>query len=675
MNTNKAVKLILSLLVTALLVVACAAPEPEVVEKIVEKEVTVVVEKEVEVEVEKEVEVIKEVEVEKEVEVVKEVEVIKEVEVVKEVPVIVRDPNAILDIIAVQHAECAWDSFWCTVQAGIEQGAADNGVNVTILAPDEFDVDKTASLIEQAVAAQPDAIMLTVTDATVFADPIQSAIDAGIPVVAYNAGNGPIVDGIPYLTYFGQDEYAGGYLGGQRLAAAGGTNGVCVNHAPGHTGVAKRCAGFEAAMTEAGMGYEELVINDDPAESATIIGDYYAANPDVDIFITMGPNGATPFYQFMSNEGLTTDDITHGTFDNSEEITAKIKDGTTMFGIDQQPYLQGYGAVTALTLVGRYGILPAGPVTATGPGFITADSLVDSPGADYPMSVIAVQHAECAWDAFWCVVQNGANEAAGRMNIDLQILAPDEFDVDKTASLIEQAVAAQPDAIMLTVTDATVFADPIQSALDAGIPVVAYNSGAGPVDDGIPYMTYFGQDEYAGGYLGGLRLAALGGTKGVCVNHAPGHTGVAKRCAGFEEAMIENGLGYEELVTNDDPAESATIIGDYYAANPDADIFITMGPNSAVPFYQFMDNEGLTTDDVVHGTFDLSPEINAMIASGVTQFGIDQQPFLQGYGAVQALNLAVRHGVVPALPVTATGPGFVTVDNLTVVEALAGEYR
>ncbi|PKO08768.1 MAG: hypothetical protein CVU40_14225, partial [Chloroflexi bacterium HGW-Chloroflexi-2] len=74
------------------------------------------------------------------------------------------DPNRELNIIAVQHAECSWDSFWCTVQAGIEQSAMDNNVNVTILAPDEFDLDKTASLIEQAVAANPDAIMLTVTD-------------------------------------------------------------------------------------------------------------------------------------------------------------------------------------------------------------------------------------------------------------------------------------------------------------------------------------------------------------------------------------------------------------------------------------------------------------------------------------------------------------------------------
>ncbi|MEM7336457.1 MAG: substrate-binding domain-containing protein [Chloroflexota bacterium] len=585
------------------------------------------------------------------------------------------DPNRDLEFIAVQHAECAWDSFWCTVQAGIEQGAVDNGVNVTILAPDEFDIDKTASLIEQAVAAQPDGIMLTVTDATVFADPIQSAIDAGIPVVAYNAGAGPIEDGIPYLTYLGQDEFAGGYLGGQRLAANGGTLGVCVNHVPGSTAVARRCAGFEQAMGEAGIEYVELVTNDDPAESATIIGDFFAANPDADIFMTMGPNSAIPFYAFLDNEGLAAGDVTHGTFDNSPEITENIMNGTTMFGIDQQPFLQGYGSVTSLMLVARYGILPAGPVTATGPGFITADSLGDSPGADAPITIIAVQHAECAWDAFWCVVQNGATTAADNMNIDLQILAPDEFDIDKTASLIEQAVAAAPDAIMLTVTDATVFADPIQSALDAGIPVVAYNAGGGPVVDGIDYSTYLGQDEFAGGYLGGLRLGADGGTLGVCVNHVPGSTAVALRCAGFEQAMGELGIAYQELVTNDDPAESATIIGDFFAANPEADIFITMGPNSAVPFYAFLENEGLAAGDVIHGTFDLSPEISANIESGVTMFGIDQQPFLQGYGAVQALNLMVRHGVVPALPVTPTGPGFVTVENLAVVQDLAGEFR
>ena len=96
---------------------------------------------------------------------------------------------------------------------------------------------------------------------------------------------------------------------------------------------------------------EVLAIGDDPAESQTIISDYYTANPDTDIFLTLGPNGANPFYAFMEAAGLGAGDMTHGTFDISPEIAAKIKDGTTMFGIDQQPFLQGYGAVEMLTMV------------------------------------------------------------------------------------------------------------------------------------------------------------------------------------------------------------------------------------------------------------------------------------------------------------------------------------
>ncbi|MFB0537238.1 MAG: substrate-binding domain-containing protein, partial [Anaerolineae bacterium] len=155
-----------------------------------------------------------------------------------------------LNFIMVQHALCAWDSFWCTVEQGIADGAEDIGVNVTVLGPDEFNLEKTATLIDQAVAAQPDGIALTVTDPVLFKEPIMRALDAGIPVIAYNAGSGPVVDGIPYMAYLGQDEYQGGYLGGLRLAAEGGTKGVCINQQVGHTGLDARCQGFVDALGE-----------------------------------------------------------------------------------------------------------------------------------------------------------------------------------------------------------------------------------------------------------------------------------------------------------------------------------------------------------------------------------------------------------------------------------------
>ncbi|MGQ9599846.1 MAG: substrate-binding domain-containing protein, partial [Anaerolineae bacterium] len=349
--------------------------------------------------------------------------------------------------------------------------------------------------------------------------------------------------------------------------------------------------------------------------------------------------------------------------------------GTTMFGIDQQPFLQGYGSVMMLSMVGRYGILPALPVTGTGPGFVTKENVDFQVDPNRPVNIYLVQHAMCAWDSFWCVVENGIKQAAKEMNVNYTLLGPDKFDLERVAQLIDQAVAAKPDGLALTVTDPDLFREPIQRAIDAGIPVIAYNAGAGPIEDKIPYLTYLGQDEYQGGYQGGLRLAAEGGTKGVCINQQVGHTGLDKRCKGFTDALKEKGIPAEVLAISDDPASSQTVISDYYTANPDTDIFLTLGPNGANPFYAFMDAAGLKPGDIKHGTFDLSPEIIAKIKDGTTMFGIDQQPFLQGYGSVMTLMLKVRYGISPALPVTPTGPGFVTKDNVAVVEALAGTYR
>jgi len=297
------------------------------------------------------------------------------------------------------------------------------------------------------------------------------------------------------------------------------------------------------------------------------------------------------------------------------------------------------------------------------------------PAKPEELNFILVQHALCAWDSFWCTVEQGIADAAEDMGVNVTVLGPDEFNLEKTATLIDQAVAAQPDGIALTVTDPVLFKQPIMRAINAGIPVLAYNAGSGPVVDGIPYLTYLGQDEYQGGYLGGLRLAAEGGTKGVCINQQVGHTGLDARCQGFVDALAEEDIPAEVLAIGDDPAESQTIIDDYFTANPDVDIVLTLGPNGATPFYAFLDAAGLGPDDVTHGTFDLNEEIVAAIENGTSMFGIDQQPFLQGYGAVMMLTLLNRQNIVPALPVTATGPGFVDKSNVAIVKALAGEYR
>jgi simple sugar transport system substrate-binding protein len=428
-------------------------------------------------------------------------------------------------------------------------------------------------------------------------------------------------------------------------------------------------------MGVSGLEGDVLAISDDPAESQTILADYYAAHPDTDIFLTLGPNGANPFYAFMDSAGLAAGDLFHGTFDLGEEIEARIKDGTTLFGIDQQPFLQGYGSVSTLVMLNRYGLVPALETTATGPGFVDAN-LVDlkvDPERDVRLQF--VQHARCDWDSYWCVVENGIKQAAADMGVEAVIRGPDSFDLDQVALLIDQAAAEQPDGMAVTVSDADLFRDPIQQAIDAGIAVVAYDSGAGPLTDRIPYMTYIGPDEYRAGYESGARLGAEGGKRGICVNHQPGNTALDTRCQGFLQAMSELGIAAEILDVGSDAAETQALISGYREANPDLDLVLTLGPIGSQPFYAFLSEAGLSSGAIKHGTFDLDMGVIARIKDGTTRFSVDQQPFMQGYNAVQVLMLNSRYGITPALPVTPTGPGFVDAINVGIAESLAGIYR
>ena len=64
-----------------------------------------------------------------------------------------------------------------------------------------------------------------------------------------------------------------------------------------------------------------------------------------------------------------------GTFDVSEASLERIKGGAQAFSIDQQPYAQGYYAVSYAFQLAAYGIyLPESPLL-TGPALITPDNV------------------------------------------------------------------------------------------------------------------------------------------------------------------------------------------------------------------------------------------------------------------------------------------------------------
>lgn len=309
----------------------------------------------------------------------------------------------------------------------------------------------------------------------------------------------------------------------------------------------------------------------------------------------------------------------------------------------------------------------------------TAEATEEAAATDdrAPVNIYAVSHGACAWDSYWCVVEKGMDDAKNDLNVDVTLLTTDKFDLEATAQNIDRAIAANPDVFMVTVTDQVLFDEPIRRAIDAGIPVIAYDSGdTRSKEERIPYLTYVGPDDYQGGYQAGEHFIKAGGkTKAVCVNQQVGHVLLDLRCQGLKDSLATANIPVEVLGISGDPAESTTVLSDYYASNPDADIFLTLGPTGADPFYAFMEAEGLEPGDVLHGTFDLGPKIVEKIKDDTTLFAIDGTPYLVGYLPVFWGAMIQRLGIYPTSDITPTGPSFVDKTNVDVVEKLAGTYR
>ena len=71
---------------------------------------------------------------------------------------------------------------------------------------------------------------------------------------------------------------------------------------------------------------------------------------------------------------------------------------------------------------------------------------------------VVVTHGQAA-DPYWSVVQNGVNQAAEDMGVQVEYQAPDTFDMVAMAQLIDAAVASQPDGMAISIPDADALGD------------------------------------------------------------------------------------------------------------------------------------------------------------------------------------------------------------------------
>ncbi|GAB4555019.1 MAG: sugar ABC transporter substrate-binding protein [Anaerolineae bacterium] len=275
-------------------------------------------------------------------------------------------------IVVVTHGQAS-DPFWSVVKRGVDAAAADMRVTAEYQAPGTFDMVAMAQLIDAAVASNPSGIVVSIPDASALGPSITKAVEAGIPVISINSGS-DVARELGVLAHIGQTEYEAGFGGGERMAAAGAKNALCVNQEVGNAGLDLRCQGFAEAMGKAGGKSTVLAVElANPTEAQARIEAALTADPSIDSILTLGPTGAAPALAALEKNGMLGK-ILLATFDLSPEVLNAVKDGNMLFAIDQQQYTQGYLAIVYMTLYLENLNTPGSLLVPTGPGFVTQET-------------------------------------------------------------------------------------------------------------------------------------------------------------------------------------------------------------------------------------------------------------------------------------------------------------
>jgi len=266
--------------------------------------------------------------------------------------------------------------FWVTVIKGMTDAGAFLDVDATWLGADTASNEAMVGFWEDALAADPDGIGTTEPVPALIEDAVKRAVAAGIPVIAFNTQDTrPEGERLPHMFYVGTSEFIGGQAVANRLLADRTITGVlCPIQEVGHVGLEARCNGVESVMAEQGIPVERFTIDYNVSGSAGLIADAFAAHPDFNAIVTLGPGPAESYYQYAKENGVTPDKVIHATFDTSPAIFAAIKDGTSLLCVDQQPYIQGFETVIWLFLNSQYLLRPANDIF-TGPNIVDASNV------------------------------------------------------------------------------------------------------------------------------------------------------------------------------------------------------------------------------------------------------------------------------------------------------------
>ncbi len=243
---------------------------------------------------------------------------------------------------------------------------------------------------------------------------------------------------------------------------------------------------------------------------------------------------------------------------------------------------------------------------------------------------------------FWQAVKAGADKAAAEFDVEVTFEGPDnETMVDRQIDMLAAALAKKPAAIGFAALDSQAAIPLLKQAQEAGIAVVAFDSG---VDSDIPVATA-STDNLAAAALAADKMAEKIGGKGqvaVVAHDQTSRTGIDRR-DGFLNRMKEKYPDIEVVTVQygaGDQLQSTELTKAILTANPDLKGIFGTNEGSAIGVVNGvteMKREGL----IIIG-YDSGKAQKDAVRSGVMAGAITQNPVGIGYETVKAALAASK---------------------------------
>jgi simple sugar transport system substrate-binding protein len=334
-------------------------------------------------------------------------------------------------------------------------------------------------------------------------------------------------------------------------------------------------------------------------------------------------------------------------------------------GIDRRSFLQR----TALTGVaaGSVGTL----LSACGSNSSSASGGGSNVFGSTPnYKFVIVNHVTT--NPFFTPTQYGAADACKLLGCSYQWTGSESSNVSQMVSALNTAVTGGADGIAISLIDLHAFNAPVEAALKAGIPVVAYNADA-PTNK---RLSYIGQNLEKAGELLGERIVADVGSGDVALFIAtPGAANLQPRLEGALKAIKASGkpITPHTVATGAAvPAELSTIDA-YWVGHPSTKGMYSFDGGSTESLAKVMQKYGLPAKGIKAGGFDLTEETQKLLQEGNIEFTIDQQPYQQGFLPILQLFFWRASGSLSGPAEVDTGLKFI--DKETVVPYVESKSR